>query len=55
MSYSGTSYSAVELCLAETTASASQLEAHLQAAVVELFQENNDIIEESVFQIVDRG
>jgi hypothetical protein len=39
-------HNALELCRAETTTSASQLEAHLQAAPVEKFPENYDIDEQ---------
>jgi hypothetical protein len=38
-------HSALELRRAETTTSASHLEAHLQTALVELFSENHDISE----------
>jgi hypothetical protein len=47
--------SALVLRRAETTTSASQLEAHLQAAPVEQFSENHDIVEQSACQIADRG
>jgi hypothetical protein len=47
-------YSALEFRLAETT-SASQLEAHLQAAPVEESPENHDIVEQSACQVADRG
>jgi hypothetical protein len=39
-------HSALELRRAVTTSSASQLEAHLQAAPVEQFPENHDIVEQ---------
>jgi hypothetical protein len=42
---------AVELRRAETTTSASQLEAHLQAAPVEQFPENRDIVGQSASQV----
>jgi hypothetical protein len=48
-------HSALELRRTETTTSASQLEAHLQAAPVEQFPQNHDIIEQSVCQVADRG
>jgi hypothetical protein len=41
------SHSALQLRRAETTTSASQLEAHLQAAPVEQFPENHDTVEQS--------
>jgi hypothetical protein len=42
--------SALELLHAETTTSASQLEAHLQAALLKQVPENHDIIEHSACQ-----
>jgi hypothetical protein len=48
-------HSALELNRAETTTSASQLEAHHQAAPVGQFPENHDIIEQSACQVADRG
>lgn len=42
--------SALELLHAETTTSTSQLEAHIQAALVEQLPENHDIIEHSACQ-----
>jgi hypothetical protein len=48
-------HSALELRHAETTTSASQLEAHLQAAPVEQFPENHNIVEQSACQLADRG
>jgi ferredoxin len=48
-------HSALELRRAETTTSASQLEAHLQAAPVEQFPEYHDIVEQSACQVADRG
>jgi hypothetical protein len=48
-------HSALEFRRAETTISASQLEAHLQAAPVEQFPENHDIVEQSACQVADRG
>jgi hypothetical protein len=36
-------YSALELCRAETTSSASQLKEHLQAVQVEQLPENQDV------------
>jgi hypothetical protein len=41
-------HSVPELHHAETTTTASQLETHLQAAPVEQFPENHDIIDQSV-------
>jgi hypothetical protein len=43
-------YCALELPHAETTISATQLEAHLQAALVEQFLENQCIVEQSTCQ-----
>jgi hypothetical protein len=43
----------MDLRHAETTTSASQLEAHLQAAPVEQFPENHDIIEQPACQVAD--
>jgi hypothetical protein len=48
-------HSALELLHAETTTSASWLEAHFQAALVEQFPENRDIVEQSAWQVADRG
>jgi hypothetical protein len=48
-------HTAREFCHAEITASAPQLEAHLQAAPVEQFPENDDIVQQSGRQVADRG
>jgi hypothetical protein len=48
-------HSPLELRRAETTTSTSQLEAHLQAALVEQFPENHDIVEQSASQVADSG
>jgi hypothetical protein len=48
-------HSALELRRAETTISASQLEAHLQAASVEQLTENHDIVEQSACHVKVRG
>jgi hypothetical protein len=44
---------ALELHHVETTTSASQLEAHLQAAPVEQFPENQYIVEQSARQLLE--
>jgi hypothetical protein len=46
--------SVLELCHAETITCASQLEAHLLIALVELFLENLHIIEQPICQVADR-
>jgi hypothetical protein len=46
---------ALKLLRTETTTSASQLEAHLQAAPAEQFPENHDIVEQSACQVSDKG
>jgi hypothetical protein len=48
-------HSALDLRSAETTTSASQLEAHLQAAPVEQFPENHGITEQSACRVAERG
>jgi hypothetical protein len=48
-------HSALEFRLVETTTSASELEAKLQAAPAEQFPENYDILEQSACQVADRG
>jgi hypothetical protein len=48
-------HSSLELRRAETTTSASQLEAHHQAVPVEQFPGNRDIVEQSACQLADRG
>jgi hypothetical protein len=57
MSHSTTSrrlpYSAMELSRAETKNSATQLKAHLQAALVKQFPENDDNVDQSTCQIAD--
>jgi hypothetical protein len=44
---------ALELRRIETTTSASQIEAYLQAASVEQYPENHDITEQSACQVLD--
>jgi hypothetical protein len=48
-------HSELELRRSATTTSASQLEAHLQAAPVEQFPENHSIAEQLACQIADRS
>jgi hypothetical protein len=48
-------HSVLKLSHAETTTSTSQLEAHLQVALVEQFPENHDIVEQSTCQVAERG
>jgi hypothetical protein len=48
-------FSALELHSDETTTSTSQLEAHIQTATVEQFEESRDIFEQSAFRVADRG
>jgi hypothetical protein len=47
-------HSAMELCHADTTTSASQLEAHLKTNSVEQNPENHDVSEQSGCQVVGR-
>jgi hypothetical protein len=46
-------HNALELCCAETTNYALNLEAHLQTVPVELFPENHDIVEQSTGQVAE--
>jgi hypothetical protein len=48
-------HSMLELRHVETTTSASQLQAHLQAALIIRFPENDNIIEKPASQVADRG
>jgi hypothetical protein len=48
------SYIALEPRRAETTTSVSLLQAHLQAAAVEQFRANHDIVEHSAYQVKDK-
>jgi hypothetical protein len=48
-------HTALVLRSTETTVSAPQLEAHLQATPEEQFPENHDIVQQSVCQVADRG
>jgi hypothetical protein len=48
-------HNALEFRSAETTSSVPHLQAHLEAAPVEQFPENHDIIERSVYQVADRA
>jgi hypothetical protein len=48
-------HSLLELCCAETTTSASHLEAQLQAAPAEQLPENHHTVGQSAHQVTDRG
>jgi hypothetical protein len=48
-------HSVLELHHLETITSASELEANLQVAPVEQFQENHNIVEHSACQVADTG
>jgi hypothetical protein len=48
-------HSALEIRRAETTASLTQLKAQLQAAPLEKFPENHDMVEQSAFEEADKA
>jgi hypothetical protein len=48
-------HSVLKLHHAETTTSASQVEAHQQAAKIHQFPGNHDMVEQSVCQVADKG